>query len=54
MRVPFAKEIDPLDKRLAKVSKITLGFIKVVKNCDTYFILPKKREQGKYGNHLNE
>ncbi|VDP69043.1 unnamed protein product [Schistosoma mattheei] len=28
MRVPFAKEIDPLDKRLAKVSKLTLGFIK--------------------------
>ncbi|CAH8289363.1 unnamed protein product [Schistosoma bovis] len=47
MRVPFAKEIDPLDKRLVKVSKLTLGFIKVVKNCDTYFILPKKREQGK-------
>ncbi|KAH8866942.1 Cyclin-dependent kinase-like 2 [Schistosoma japonicum] len=28
MRVPFAREIDPLDKRLSKVSKSTLGFIK--------------------------
>ncbi|KAK4474620.1 hypothetical protein MN116_001756 [Schistosoma mekongi] len=28
MRVPFAREIDPLDKRLSKVSKSTIGFIK--------------------------
>ncbi|CAH8658737.1 unnamed protein product [Schistosoma curassoni] len=34
MRVPFAKEIDPLDKRLAKVSKITLGFIKICLRID--------------------
>lgn len=34
MRVPFAKEIDPLDKRLAKVSKLTLGFIKTCLRID--------------------
>ncbi|CAH8872011.1 unnamed protein product [Trichobilharzia szidati] len=34
MRVPLAREIDPLDKRLAKVSKLTLGFIKICLRID--------------------